>query len=140
MGIRPDRGCKPYGSCARPSMCDIPSSKIYYDGENIDEAGVYHGMPLNEAIANLGQYVARAVKISGSVRVENFQGISNVRLSTDAEEVLQVSYCGGVLPKGAYKLQGRNVVFCKDICFDDEMASVQVIYREKASTSYGFRC
>lgn len=97
-------------------------------------------MPLNEAIANLGQYVARAISISGSVRMECFQGIANVRLSKSPEEILMVTYCGNVLPKSAYKMTGNRIAFCTDLCLEEPTASVQVIYREKASTSFGIRC
>lgn len=127
-------------SCHREPNCKTPSSSIYYDGENIEEAGLYHGMPLNTALANLAGYVSKSVKLSGSVKKENFSGISKVRLSSDPEEILMVTYCGFVVPAEGYKTNGRNLLFCQDLCFEDEFAPVQVIYREKANLSYGFGC
>ena len=92
------KGCfGSHGGCERPHHCDIPSSKIFYDGETIEEAGLYHGMPLNRALANLAKYVSRAINVSGSVNMEVFDGTSHVVLKKDPAEILLVSYCGGVL-------------------------------------------
>lgn len=132
--------CKPKNPCERPMHCDMNSSQIRYDGEDLPEAGVYHGAPLNDVISNLATYVSRAISLSGSVRKENFQGLSSVRLKYDPEEILQVSYCGAVLPHDAYRNVGRKLQFCRDYCYPDETASVQVIYREKFNASYGIRC
>lgn len=142
MAIRNNRNC--YGehdSCCRAPQCDIPSSNIYYDGVDMPEAGLQHGAPLNTVLENLAKYVQRSINISGSITVEHFEGISEVRLQDTPAEVLQVSHCGGVLPPDAYKVSGRNILFCKDYCLNaNEFASVQVIYRVKADSSYGFRC
>lgn len=142
MAIRGRKGCFDDDSCKcnHHHDCDTYSSSIIYDGENIEEAGIRSGMPLNTVIANLGSYVKRAVSISGAVKKQDFDGTSKVRLSTDPAEILQVTYCGGVLPPEYYKAEGRTIKFCKEFCKDDEFASVQVIYREKADSSYGFRC
>lgn len=141
MAIRGGKKCCSNSDpCRNENYCDIPSSKIFYDGENIDEAGVRHGMPLNTVIANIASYMQRAISISGAVKKQSFEGTSKVRLNTDPAEILQVTYCGGVLPPEYYKSEGRNIKFCKDFCKEDEFASVQVIYREKSDSSYGFRC
>lgn len=136
MAIR-GRGCK--NDCDRPSSCNIPSSSIWYDGENIEEAGVYHGMPLNTAIANLAKYISRGISVSGAVKRQSFNGTSRIRLATDPDEVIQVILCGGVLPREYYKVEGRNIKICKDIC-QNEFDDVQVIYREVANSTYSFRC
>lgn len=136
MAFKPTTGCFPDSSCGRPPLCKTPSSSIFYDGENLPEAGVYHGAPLNTVIGNLARYVSRAISVSGAIRMESFIGTSNVKLSRDAAEILQVTYCGGVLPKGAYELIGRKLAFCKDYCFPDEFSNVQVTYREKALDSF----
>lgn len=120
--------------------CATYTSQIVYDGENIPEAGLRHGDSLNVAMANLARYVARSVNASGPVKMEEFQGTTSVRLSENPAEILQVTYCGGVLPPEFYKAEGKTIKFCKDFCRDDEFASVQVIYRVKADTTYGFRC
>lgn len=81
-----NKGCfGSHGGCERPHHCDIPSSKIFYDGENIEEAGLYHGMPLNRALANLAKYVSRAINVSGSVNMEVFDGTSHVVLKKDPQ-------------------------------------------------------
>ena len=138
------RGGKKYCASSEPcrneNYCDTPSSKIFYDGEDIEEAGVKHGMPLNTVIANIASYMKRAIRVSGVIKKQNFEGTSRVILDSDPAEVLQVTYCGGVLPPEMYKSEGRNIKFCKDLCKDNEFASVQVIYREKSDSAYGFRC
>lgn len=138
MAIR-GRSCDNDRNCERPSSCSTPSSSVWYDGENIEEAGVYYGMPLNTALANLGKYVARGVSMSGAVKVQSFHGTSKIRLSSDPAEVLQVSLCGGILPPEYYRVEGRNIKICKDIC-QNEFDQVQVIYREVANTTYSFTC
>lgn len=141
MAITSNNGCfGSHGGCERPHHCDIPSSKIFYDGETIEEAGLYHGMPLNRALANLAKYVSRAINVSGSVNTEVFDGTSHVVLKKDPAEILLVSYCGGVVPSDMYKVQGRTVKFCRDMCQQDEFAEVRVVYREEANSSYGFHC
>lgn len=81
MAITGNNGCfGSHGGCERPHHCDIPSSKIFYDGETIEEAGLYHGMPLDGALANLAKYVSRAINVSGSVNTEVFDGTSHVVL------------------------------------------------------------
>lgn len=135
------KGCfSGHGGCERPHHCDIPSSKIFYDGENMEDAGLYHGMPLNNALANLAKYVSRAISTSGAVSMEVFDGTSHVVLKKDPAEVLLVTYCGSVVPSDMYKVNGRSVKFCRDMCKQDEFAEVQVVYREEASSSYGFHC
>lgn len=138
------RGGKKYcGSsepCRNESYCDIPSSKIFYDGENIEEAGVKHGMPLNTVIANIASYMKRTMNMNGIIRKQNFEGLSKVILDSEPAEILQVTYCGGVLPPELYKLEGSVIKFCKDLFDNNEFVSVQVIYRDKSDSSYGFRC
>lgn len=88
MAITGNNGCfGSHGGCERPHHCDIPSSKIFYDGETIEEAGLYHGMPLNRALANLAKYVSRAINVSGSVNTEVFDGTSHVVLKKDPAEI-----------------------------------------------------
>lgn len=135
------KGCYgSHGGCECPSHCDIPSSRIYYDGEDIPEAGLYHNMPFNRAVANLATYVSRAISVSGSVNTEFFDGTSRVVLKKDPAEVLAVIYCGGVVPSDMYKVSNRTILFCKDMCKGDGFGEVQVIYREEANSSYGFKC
>ena len=138
------RGGKKYCASSEPcrseSYCDIPSSKIFYDGENIEEAGVKHGMPLNTVIANIASYMKRTMNMNGVIRKQNFEGLSKVILDSEPAEILQVTYCGGVLPPESYKLKGSVIKFCKDLFDNNEFASVQVIYRDKSDSSYGFRC
>lgn len=142
MAIRGNRNCyDEQSSCCRTPQCNIPSSNIYYDGPNDPESGLIHGAPLNTVLENLAKCVQRGISVSGSITVEHFEGISSVRLQDTPAEVLQVSHCGGVLPPDAYKVNGRNILFCKDYCLNaNEFASVQVIYRVKSDSSYGFRC
>lgn len=128
------------GYCQPQENCYKYSSEIIYDGENIPEAGLRHGDSLNVAMANLARYIARSINASGPVKMDEFQGTTSVRLSETPAEILLVSYCGGVLPPEFYKADGRTIKFCKDFCRDDEFASVQVVYRVKADTTYGFRC
>lgn len=135
------RGCGGgQGSCGRSHDCNIPSSNIYYDGEDFPEAGLHNGMPLNRGLANLARYVSRAINVSGAVNREVFDGTSHVVLTKDPAEVLMVTYCGGVVPSNFYKVSGRAVLFCKNMCKQDEFGEVQVIYREESNSSYGFHC
>lgn len=106
----------------------------------MEDAGLYHGMPLNNALANLAKYVSRAISTSGAVNMEVFDGTSHVVLKKDPAEVLLVTYCGSIVPSDMYKVNGRSVKFCRDMCKQDEFAEVQVVYREEASSSYGFHC
>lgn len=130
------------GSCCKPRPeCDLPSSKIYYDGEDIPEAGLVHGMPLNTVLVSLAKYIQRGINVSGSIEMESFEGISNIRLSQVPAEILLVTHCGGVLPTDAYKVSGKTMLFCKDYCLgENEFADVQVVYRVKADSSFGFNC
>lgn len=141
MALRGSSCCNPNTSgCGNDNPCYWYTSNIRYDGEDIPEAGVRHNDTLNSVISNLAKYIVRGINSSGAIKMDEFTGVNNVRLGSDPAEVLQVSYCGGVLPPEFYKVSGRNVYFCKDFCKDDEFASVQVIYREKADTTYGFNC
>lgn len=82
------KGCfGSHGGCERPHHCNIPSSNIFYDGETIEEAGLYHGMPLDRALANLAKYVSRGINVSGSVNTEVFDGTSHVVLKKDPAEI-----------------------------------------------------
>lgn len=139
MALRGNQCCSP-NSDFGGSNCYYYTSKIIYDGEDIPEAGVRHNDTLNSVLANLARYIVRGINASGAIKMDEFTGTSNVRLESDPAEVLQVSYCGGILPPEYWKVVGRNIHFCKDFCQQDEFASVQVIYREKADTTYGFRC
>lgn len=135
------KGCfSSHGGCERPGSCDIPSSKVYYDGETIDEAGLYHGMPLNKAMANLANYVSRAISVSGAVCMDTFDGTAHVVLKKSPAEILMVTYCGSIVPTDMYMVNGKTVKFCKDMCRGDGFGQVQVVYREEANNSYGFRC
>lgn len=128
------------GYCAPQEPCVEYTSKIIYDGENIPEAGLRHGDPLNTALANLARYVSRAINSVGPVKMDRFQGTANIRLSETPAEILLVTYCGGVVPKSMWRNEGRTVLFCNDFCRPDEFADVQVVYRMKVDTTYGFRC
>lgn len=121
--------------------CYTHSSEIIYDGETFEEAGLRHGDTLNNALYNLALYVSRSINASGEVRKETFDGTTGVRLSEVPAQVLQVSYCGAILPDEYYRAEGKTIKFCKDFCrSEDGFASVQVIYRVKADSTFGFRC
>lgn len=120
--------------------CRKPSSGIVYDGASIPEAGVRHGDSLNTVIENVAAYVARSISVAGAVRVESFRGTNSVRLEKNPAEILMVVYCGGVLPENYYRTEGRTIKFCSDFCRGDDFADVQIVYREKNDSSYGFNC
>lgn len=99
------------------------------------------GDSLNNVLANLARYITRAVTSVGPVLSENFQGTSDVVLSQVPAEILIATYCGAVLPKEYYKMDGKRISFCKDFCRgDDAFAEVQIIYRAKSDSTYGYRC
>lgn len=144
MALRDDRYCGGYGHghCGgQGNDCKSNSSGIIYDGSSFEEAGLIHGDSLSDAIYNLALYVSRSISASGEIRKETFNGTAGVRLSEVPAQVLQVSYCGAILPDEYYKAEGKTIKFCKDFCrSEDGFASVQVIYRVKADSTFGFRC
>lgn len=127
------------GGCGDP--CYKNSSDIIYDGENFPEAGLTRGESLNNVLSNLARYVLRAISQVGPVTMESFSGTTDVVLSQVPAELILVTYCGAVLPDGYYKADGKRVRFCKDFCrSDDSSVEVQVVYRAKQDSSYGYRC
>lgn len=140
MGFRNKTSCNTGGSGFNDS-CYKNSSDIIYDGENFPEAGLTRGDSLNNVLANLARYVTRAVTSVGPVLSEKFLGTSGIVLSKVPAELLMVSYCGAVLPKEYYKMDGKRISFCKDFCRgDDAFSEVQVVYRAKSDSTYGYRC
>ena len=146
MDCRPKKAtCCPETPCK--DSCKIYTSQIIYDGEDIPEACIRNGDPLNVVIGNLARVTTGIMKKSSQVNHESFQGFSGgdaqsdfVKLKYVPDKILLVTYCGGILGEEMYRVRGRNLLFSKKFCRGGDFDDIQVVYRSAYVNDFESPC
>ena len=129
--------CEPY--CQTKDNCKIFSSQITYDGPDIAEACIRNGDNLNTVFENIGAMLRSVYNKALQNQTESFLGISDIRLKYDPVRIIQVSYCGFVVPQELWKAKGRNILIDPSVC-DNEFADVQVQYTSRFQNDFNTKC
>jgi len=126
--------CKPSAP-----VCNVYTSQIIYDGQNIDEACIRNGDNLNTVLENIGAVLRSVYNKALQNQTETFIGASDIRLKYDPVRIIHVTYCGFILPQEKWRNKGKSIVLDPKMC-DNEFADVQVEYTSKFQNDFNSKC
>lgn len=127
------------GSC-KPTSCKQYTSGLTYDGIDMPWICVKHGDPLNKVLEKIGRGISDLYGRTEDFKSEAFIGHENIKLSSTPSEILQVTYCGGILPKDGYTFNGMVVVLDDKYCKSGDDVEIQVFYRSKYTNNFNTNC
>lgn len=140
-----NRDCCP-DPCSPGGGCKVFSSSITYDGPEIPELCVKPGTPLNDVIATMGKVMKAVQKTAQTIVHEEFDGLEEgsgsyyVQLESTPSDIIQVTFCGTVLPTDAYQSRNNMLYFNKNYCLSNPDAEVSVFYASKYTAGFNTRC